>query len=153
MNPNINIELGMCLSVPQVEICEIITKYISPRPWPLTLKMFSLFKSPWQQIEKEIYSMFLSILEDEIFQAELSNIENINLFNMQMREVIWKWDVLDSSKDGPLLNFQMFKFCVNIYIYTSCQISLQSESKHSHLGQQKNYHDSILQPLKRRSLL
>jgi hypothetical protein len=27
-----------------------------------------------------------------------------NVLNMQMRELIWKWDVLDSSKDYPLLN-------------------------------------------------
>jgi hypothetical protein len=53
--------------------------------------------------------MFPSIPKDEIFQAELSNIENIiNLFNMQVREVIWKWDVLDSSKDYPLLNSDDF---------------------------------------------
>jgi hypothetical protein len=36
--------------------------------------------------------------------SRIINIKNIiNLFNMQMREVIWKWDVLDSSKDYLLL--------------------------------------------------
>jgi hypothetical protein len=60
----------MFLSVPQVEIYEII-KYdisISPWPWPLTLKMFISLKSPWQQTCKELDYMFLSIPEDEIFQ-------------------------------------------------------------------------------------
>jgi hypothetical protein len=54
INPNINIELGRFLYVPQVEICK--------------------------NIKNEI-SMFLSVADDEIFQAGLSNIENIiNLF-------------------------------------------------------------------------
>jgi hypothetical protein len=45
------------------------------------LKVFSQFKSPLQQIQKELDSMFLSVPDDEIFQAGLSNIENIiNLF-------------------------------------------------------------------------
>jgi hypothetical protein len=80
---NINIELGRFPYVPQVEICKIIKNEISisPWPWPFTLKLFSPFKSPWQQIPKELDSMFLSVPDDEIFQAGLSNIENImNLF-------------------------------------------------------------------------
>jgi hypothetical protein len=90
INPNINIELSRFLYVPQVETCKIIKNEISiyTWPWPLTLKVFSTFQSPWQQIQKELDSVFLSIQEDKIFQAGLSNIENIiNLFiYMQMRE-------------------------------------------------------------------
>jgi hypothetical protein len=34
--------------------------------------------------------------------------ETIELIHKQTREVIWKWDVLDSSKDYPLLNSEDF---------------------------------------------
>jgi hypothetical protein len=51
MYPNINIEHGRFLSIPQAEICQIIEKgYIN---FSMTLKMFNMFNSfkfPWQQI-------------------------------------------------------------------------------------------------------
>jgi hypothetical protein len=41
------------------------------------LEGISPFKSPWQQIQKELDSMFLSVPDEEIFQAGLSNIEYV----------------------------------------------------------------------------
>jgi hypothetical protein len=60
---------------PNHEICKIIKNEISisPWPWPLTLKVFSPFKSPWQQIQKELYSILLSIPDDARICSSIFN--------------------------------------------------------------------------------
>jgi hypothetical protein len=53
--------------------------------------------------------MFLSIQENQIFQAEISNIKNIiNRFKYANERGDMKSDVFDSSKDYPLHNSEDF---------------------------------------------
>jgi hypothetical protein len=84
MNPNINIEPDMFLSVPQVEISDIIRYDISISPWPWSLpwKCFSPLESLWSfyQSHKSRY-------------PTLSNI----IYQFHHDLVLWPWLCRDLS--------------------------------------------------------